>query len=184
MENYQGHRNSHLEKNKIYFWTATIHEWKNLIVKDEYKRVTIDSLKWLVHNKLAEVYAFVIMPNHIHLVWQILKNNGKESPQGSLLKYTAHTFRKMLYKENREMLKDYEVQASNKEHEFWQRDSLAIPMFSKEVIFQKIEYIHNNPQAGKWNLTKNPESYKYSSASFYTFGIDTFGILTHVNEVL
>lgn len=33
--------------------------------------------------------------------------------------------------------------AENKKHEFWQRDSLAIHLYSREVAFQKLKYIHN-----------------------------------------
>jgi REP element-mobilizing transposase RayT len=36
------------------------------------------------------------MPNHVHLVWQQLQKNGKETPQGSFLKYTAHEFFKII----------------------------------------------------------------------------------------
>jgi REP element-mobilizing transposase RayT len=36
------------------------------------------------------------MPNHLHLIWQQNKLNGKETPQGSFLKYTAHEFLKRL----------------------------------------------------------------------------------------
>jgi len=32
------------------------------------------------------------MPNHVHFVWQQLQKNGKETPQGNFLKYTAHEF--------------------------------------------------------------------------------------------
>ena len=41
-------------------------------------------------------FGFVIMPNHMHLIWRIKELNGKETPQGSLLKFTAHRFKKML----------------------------------------------------------------------------------------
>ena len=30
-----------------------------------------------------------------------------------------------------------------------------------------------------WNLCQLPEDYPYSSAKFYTFGIDEFNIMTH-----
>jgi putative transposase len=44
---------------------------------------------------------------------------------------------------------------------------------------QKLEYMHWNPiRAG---LCKLPEEYYYSSAKFYEYGIDDFGILTHYN---
>jgi putative transposase len=36
------------------------------------------------------------MPNHIHLIWRTFALNGKETAQGSFLKFTAHEFKKML----------------------------------------------------------------------------------------
>ena len=34
------------------------------------KLIVINSMEWLVQNKLVEIYGYVIMPNHIHLLWQ------------------------------------------------------------------------------------------------------------------
>jgi putative transposase len=42
--------------------------------------VVINSWKYLVENKKIKIYAYVIMPNHIHLIWKMLNTNGKESP--------------------------------------------------------------------------------------------------------
>ena len=61
--------------------------------------------------------------------------NGKETAQGSFLKYTAHEFRKMLRREGK--LDSYKLDAENKKYECWQRDSLAIPLYSRKVAFQK-----------------------------------------------
>jgi len=36
------------------------------------------------------------MPNHLHLIWKQNNMNGKETPQGSFLKYTAPEFLKGL----------------------------------------------------------------------------------------
>ena len=36
------------------------------------------------------------MPNHLHLIWQLLKENGKESPAAAFKKYTAHEFEKKM----------------------------------------------------------------------------------------
>lgn len=79
-------RKSHTSLSKIYFWTATIHNWLPLLTADNNKQVIINSLKTLSDKKLITVYAFVIMPNHIHLIWQQNELNGKETPKGSLLK--------------------------------------------------------------------------------------------------
>ena len=38
-------RKSYTELNKIYFWTATIHDWLHLLEPEENKKVIISSLK-------------------------------------------------------------------------------------------------------------------------------------------
>jgi putative transposase len=53
------------------FLTATILNWKHLLARDQMKTIVVDSLHWLVQNKRCTVNAFVIMPNHIHLLWKI-----------------------------------------------------------------------------------------------------------------
>jgi len=124
-------------------------------------------MEYLSNAGKIDVFAFVIMPNHIHLIWRVNGLNGKESPQGSFLKYTAHRFQKMLQKENAQALRNYRVNASNKRYEFWQRDSLAIPLFTKKVALQKLNYLHNNPLAERWKLATDPCDYPYSSAPYY-----------------
>lgn len=61
-----------MEIGKQYFWTATINNWYKLLEQDELKQVIISSLSYLVANKNVE-YAFVIMPNHVHFIWQLMK---------------------------------------------------------------------------------------------------------------
>ena len=177
-------RKSQVEKGEIYFWTATINKWRRLLEKHEYKQIILDSLQYLSKAGKIDVFAFIIMPNHIHLIWRVNEPNGKESPHGSFLKYTAHIFQKMLQQEGGCKLRPYRVDATNKNYEFWQRDSLAIHLLSREMALQKLTYLHNNPLAEHWQLCDSPESYYYSSARFYETGIDDFGFLKHIMDVL
>jgi putative transposase len=173
-------RKSYTAENKIYFWSATIHKWYNLLMDDDRKEIIISSLKTLSERQLITVYAFVIMPNHIHLIWQLNERNGKETAKGSFMKYTAHQFKKYL---SQPEIENYKVDASNKSYEFWQRDSLGIEIFSRKVAKQKLDYIHRNPISRKWLLAKDDISYHYSSARFYEFGIDEFGFLNSLYTV-
>ena len=170
-------RKSFIETGEIYFWTATINNWNRLLLEDRYKDVIIESLQYLSNENKIDVFAFVIMPNHIHLIWRTKELNGKETAQGSFLKYTAHEFKKLLKKEPPEFLLPYQVLASNKSYEFWQRDSLAIRLYTKEVAMQKLKYIHNNPLAEHWNLVQYPSEYKYSSACYYEMDEKNFAFL-------
>lgn len=177
-------RKSTIDAGELYFWTATINGWKHLLEEDSYKQVIVDSLAYLSAARTIEVYAFVIMPNHLHLIWRTLAPNGKESPQGSFLKYTAHQFRHLLRKTSKAALAAYAVTAANKSHEFWQRDSLAIPLFSREVALQKLTYLHHNPLAERWRLAAHPAGYRFSSAAFYEGGESEFSFLKHISDVL
>jgi putative transposase len=159
-------RKSHMEMGEIYFWTATIHQWQPLLVDNAYKDIITRSLGYLTAKGKIDVFAFVIMPNHIHLIWRINEMNGKETAQGSFLKYTAHEFKKMLIKDGNG-LESYSVQANNKDYEFWQRDSLAIHLFTREVAYQKLDYLHANPLAKHWHLVSDSCDYVYSTAKFY-----------------
>jgi putative transposase len=174
-------RKSYTETGRIYFWTATIHKWYNLL-DDDNKQMIVDYLQKLSIDQLITVYGFVIMPNHIHLIWKQLKMNGKETPKGSLLKYTAHEFLKKLKAHGKSS--QYEVNLANKKHEIWQRDALGIEIYSHSVAHQKLDYIHRNPIKGKWNLAEDALSYKYSSCRFYETGEDEFGFLENVFSAL
>ena len=151
-------RKSYIEIGEIFFWTATINNWNHLLKDDKYKQIIIDSLAYLTEKELADIFAFVIMPNHIHLIWRTNKMNGKETVQGSFLKYTAHEFKKLL-KNDPAALTRYAVNASNKKYEFWQRDSLAIDIYTREVMLQKLHYTHMNPLAPHWQLVVDPTHY-------------------------
>jgi putative transposase len=171
-----------LEIGVPYFYTATITKWQNLLKPDKYKDVIISSLDYLVAKGKIKVFGFVIMPNHIHLIWMMLEKNGKEMPHASFMKYTGHLFLEDLTKNHPQVLPYFEVDSSTRKHHFWQRNSLPIALYSPEVWKQKLDYIHNNPIAEKWKLADLPENYKYSSAKFYLDGIDEFGFLTHWQE--
>ncbi|TBO41079.1 transposase [Pedobacter kyonggii] len=101
---FQQKRKSYIEIGQIYFWTATINNWQKLLQKAEFKEVILNSFEYLNRLKKIDVFAFVIMPNHIHTIWRINELNGKETAQGSFLKYTAHEFKKLL---NRNELMNY-----------------------------------------------------------------------------
>ena len=89
MEYFTAKRKSFVEIGNIYFWTATINAWIKLLTPDTLKQLIIDSLYYLSQKKKIEVYAFVIMPNHIHLIWKVIEKNGKETSQGSFLIYST-----------------------------------------------------------------------------------------------
>ena len=175
-------RKSYIALGEIFFWTATINKWQRLLWNDDYKNIIVSSLKYLSDAGKIDVFAFVIMPNHIHLIWRVNELNGKETAQGSFLKYTAHEFKKLLKNDTDNNLASYAVNAANKSYEFWQRDSLAIHLYTKEVAYQKLDYIHYNPCTERWCLVSNPCDYIYSSAKYYMQGEKQYSFLKDLRE--
>jgi putative transposase len=163
------------------FLTGTILNWKHLLAADKMKSVIIDSLQWLVQNKRCTVNAFVIMPNHIHLIWKIADGYGRSDVQGAFFSFTAHTFKKIL-KENPAELEQYKVQDADRNYQFWERNPLVKECYSQAFFLQKLDYIHHNPCQPKWKLAELPENYQWSSASFYELQDLRFPWLTHYNE--
>jgi len=164
-----------------YFYTATILNWHHLLQKDSFKNIVIQSLQFLTTKGKVKVYGFVIMPNHIHLVWRNLEMNKKEFPNESFLKFTAHEFKKEL-KKSGELDEKYVVEKVDRKYQFWQRSSLAVEILSKEMLEQKLDYIHLNPLQAQWNLATDPNDYFYSSCSFYEKNTTGFNWLTDYRE--
>jgi putative transposase len=52
------------------FFTATIQNWKPLLKQDTYKNIIINTLRVLVSEGKLTVNGFVIMSNHVHIIWQ------------------------------------------------------------------------------------------------------------------
>jgi REP element-mobilizing transposase RayT len=69
----------------------------------------IGSLQYLTNDKRIELNAFVIMSNHIHLIWQALKGFTPSGVQASFMKYTAQQIKHSLTKYNSGMLAGLKV---------------------------------------------------------------------------
>jgi len=175
-------RKSIMEIGEIYFWTCTILHWQKLLFDESYKEVVIQSLQYLKSKNKITIYSYVIMPNHIHMIWRLNEMNGKEMPNASFTKHTAHVFKNKLKLEKPDELRKYSVNEYDRKYRIWQRDSLAILLDTRKKAEQKLDYIHFNPMQERWKLVNVPEEYAWSSATYYETGIDKFNLLSHYME--
>ena len=74
----------------------------------------MDSLKFLNDNNRIRVFGFVIMPNHIHLIWEILNPHQLANVQRDFLKYTAQQLKFALQKESSKALELFTVNTSDR----------------------------------------------------------------------
>ena len=161
------------------FFTATILEWKPLLREDRYKEIILSSLRFLVQNNRVAVYGFVLMPNHIHIIWHIGEGHKREDVQRDFLKYTAQQMKWDLMKSNPAALEEFRVNAKDRLYQVWERNPLTVDIYTEKVMRQKLQYIHHNPLQEKWQLCTVPEAYPWSSARFYLTGVDPHGLVSH-----
>ncbi len=152
----------------LYFITASICGWKHLFTEQAYANIVLDSLTWLRKEKRMSLYAFVLMPSHLHAIVQPIDRSIGDILQ-NFASFTAHAILHQLRHDNRQELISFfheQHRDSHSEHSIWQ-DVQAKNIFSEKFLAQKLEYIHQNPIAKEWNFAQERADYKYSSACFY-----------------
>jgi putative transposase len=159
------------------FFTAKILNWKHLLKEDEYKDIIIDCLKFLIDDKRVEVNAFIIMTNHVHIIWQPLQHYTLTQIQTSFITYIVKAIRKKLLQHQPDVLETLKVNKYDRTYQIWKREPLSIGLFTEKAFMQKLNYIHNNAVAAR--LLNFAEEYKYSSTKYYLLNVDEFNILTH-----
>jgi putative transposase len=157
----------------IEFFTATCLNWQNLLLAEERKQIVLNSLTYLVTNKRIWLYGYVIMPNHVHILWCKQPEWLDKNVQQHFAKFTGQQFKFSLIN-NGEDLSTYKSTQNDREYQFWERRPYKATMYNRLVLEQKLDYIHNNPV--KAGLCLLPEEYRYSSAGYY--------ILNTPNEII
>ena len=56
------------DQNGMYFITIQIVNWIDIFTRRIYRDIIIDSFKYSIDNKGFDVFAYVIMSNHVHLL--------------------------------------------------------------------------------------------------------------------
>ena len=164
------------------FYTATILGWKKLLKPEKYKIIIIQSLQYLVQEKRVILYGYVIMDNHIHLIWEPTKLYSLKHTQLSFMKFTAQKIKRDLEINHPKVLSNFLVELKDRTYQFWQRNPLCVDLYNIKISIEKLKYIHNNPV--KAGLCKTPLEYKFSSAKFYNDLNDEFNFLTRLDDNL
>ena len=99
-----------------HFFTATNLEWKNLLVRDKYKDIVIEGMRHLVKNEEVIIYGFVLMNNHIHLLWQMRAGIKRDAVQRDFLKHTAQEIKNDMLDNYKDELQQYLVNAKDRKY--------------------------------------------------------------------
>ena len=156
-----------------YFLTFQVVYWIDIFTRQVYRDIIVDSLKYCQREKGLEIYAWVIMSNHIHLIAR--SSTGELSNTiRDFKKFTSKAIIQSISDASFESRKDWMLrlfrnaakrQNKDGEYQVWTHENHAIETTSNAFIETKVNYVHNNPV--KSGIVINPEDYIYSSAPFY-----------------
>ena len=132
------------------------------------------------------------MPNHVHVLLyfpQMPKSlntiiaNAKRFIAYEMIKRLEKTKEEKLLALLQKAVKEREKK-KGQIHKVFEDSFDAKQCYSKDFIFQKLAYIHQNPVSKKWSLVSDFAEYEHSSASFYESGIMRYENMVHVNDAL
>ncbi len=160
---------------ELYFITTTVVDWIDIFTRPIYKQIILDSLIYCQKEKGLDIYAWVLMSNHLHMVVGV--RDDKQTISDILRDFKKYTSKKILasIEENPEesrkvwMVDRFWFVGNNdrkiKNYKFWQDGNNIEQIYTYEFFLQKVNYIHNNPV--KQEIVERPEDYLYSSARDY-----------------
>jgi REP element-mobilizing transposase RayT len=160
------------EQDKLYYVTLQIVGWIDIFTRKCYRNIIIENLAYCQKHKGLDLFGWVIMSNHIHL----LARCEKEGLSNLLRDFKNYTSKKILKEiesatESRKewILKVFKDAAfkhkRNSDYQVWTHENHAEILYSNEFIEQKLDYIHQNPVRS--GIVEKAEEYRYSSARTY-----------------
>jgi len=157
----------------VHFITFSVVEWIDVFTRKIYRDIVLDSLKHCQSEKGLLIHCWCIMSNHLHLTLSA-KNHDLSDVLRDFKKFTSKQIIEAIKASKHESRKDWMLKifreegmknSRNKTYQFWRQDNQPQELYSPVFIFQKINYIHNNPvEAG---IVDRPEHFIYSSAKDY-----------------
>lgn len=156
---------------ELYFITLTVVDWVDIFTRPLYKDYLVDNLSYCQKHKGLEIFAYVIMTNHVHMIAQ---SQNMSDWLRDFKSYTSKGLYKLVESNETESRKEWmldifqrhgKTNELNKDFQVWQNGSypVCLPENYLSMIRQKTDYIHDNPvRAG---FVSEAHMYTYSSAN-------------------
>lgn len=129
----------------VYFVTCATVQWVDVFTRSIYSDIVVESLQYCIDKKGLVLHAWVIMPNHIHLV---LSRNGKHSLSDIMRDFKKFTSSKIVSAidtpiESRKswMLWLFrsagQYNSNNTNYQFWQQENHPVELVSRGLPNKK-----------------------------------------------
>jgi REP element-mobilizing transposase RayT len=158
----------------IYFATFTVFNWMPLFQELNAYNIVYNFFE-VIKSKGNQVNAFVIMPNHVHLIFSMLQEKQSINKMfGNGKRFMAYHLIEILKQQQRletlRLMADAVSKSDGKKgklHEVFEPSFDCKEIFTKQFLLQKLNYIHTNPCRTNPPLAAHPTQYMHSSASYY-----------------
>jgi putative transposase len=141
-----------------YFITPTIKNWYYIFDRHNRWQILADSIIHFQTHKNLEVYSYVFMLNHLHL---IVRSPDMIGFLRDFKKYTTKELIKNIRQHEPNVLELFKNEAVV--YSFWKEDNQTKILETEKFGLQKLNYIHNNPVVKGY--VERPEYWKWSSAN-------------------
>lgn len=158
----------------LYFVTTTAVNRARIFERDIIKRILVDGLYFMSKARPSELFAFVVMPNHVHFILRCFQEYPLSNAVRDFKANTARlVVRQYQVEGNRDVLEYLSGAVSRPDRQqfkVWEDGYNAKAVYSTSFMQQKMAYIHNNPLQPQWKLAESPADYLWSSARYYLLG--------------
>ena len=172
----------------LYFVTTNAAKRTRILQGEAVKRILVDGLHYVCLMNKVQLFAFVVMPNHIHVMIQCPPDCPPARWARAYKTSTSQLIiRLYLVQQNRRALESLAALVTRPEkqlYKVWEDGYLAKSVITPAFCTEKIEYIHNNPVQAHWQLADSPEDYAWSSARYYVRGEPCVIPVRDVRELL
>ena len=154
-----------------YLWyvTTTVVDFTQVFVKEEYVLLLINNLKYYRNQHNFRLIAYVIMPEHLHVILWLLGKSSISDVMRDFKKYSSVQIKEELHaEENQRLISIFRKNAigyKGQDFKLWMDRFDRVGVYTPQVLKQKIDYIHFNPV--RRNLVEDILDWKYSSARNY-----------------
>ncbi len=161
------------DNQSAYFVTMTTVGWIDVFTRKNHKMLIVDSLKYCQQNKGLEIYGWVLMSSHLHIICSAAEGYVLTDILRDFKKFTSKKIIKQIKEEPEsrrewvlDLFKKYcENLKRNQTYKVWQDGNHAEVIYSNKFFDQKINYIHQNTVENM--IVCNAEDYLFSSARNY-----------------
>jgi len=161
------------DQDKLYFISYALVYWIDLFIRDEYRTILLDSWKYCMKEKGLDIYGWVIMTSHVHMIigshgdkmekiMQVMKKHTSDKLKLAIKDHPSESRREWMLDI---MTKAGAANSNNVAFQLWQQNNHPIELIDSKMAHQKLEYIHYNPVVA--GFVDRPEDYLYSSARDY-----------------